>query len=243
MQAASNLFDQAIGRPLANRSYRAMSRAIKGMQRAGLSMVHTARPFAFYRTAFYGGQSAPQLLASLRGTRIVDVGCGYTPYAPDSMFQACAKAGIEFYGADPLLAAAPRPGVRERLVSAASGGSGRFMAQPRGMKRALGASGQSLPFDTGTIDEVLSSYLLFVWIRDEPTLADIFGELHRILRPGGRIKLFPTPEWHYLAPRDGELSALLSQFTVSQTFIRTHFRWGTTPGMLTQLEKVNATSD
>ena len=39
----------------------------------------------------------------LRGKVIVDVGCGLTPYLADSMFQACRREGIEFYGIDPKI--------------------------------------------------------------------------------------------------------------------------------------------
>ena len=42
------------------------------------------------------------MLKSLEGKRVIDVGCGYTPYSDDSMFQACGDAGIDFYGIEPL---------------------------------------------------------------------------------------------------------------------------------------------
>ncbi len=240
MRASSTVFERAIGRPVANTSFRAMDRSIRRIERYGVGMVHTARPFSFYREVFYGGDRGSRVRASLRDKRVVYIGCGYTPFAPDSMFQACARAGVEFYGVDPLLADPAPPGLAARWVSRVTGGSGRFMSAPRAMQRALSTPAQSLPFKDESVDEFLCSYLLFVWIRDEATLLDIFSEMHRTLKPGGCIKLFPMPEWHRIAPDIGPLARLLETFTVQQSLVRTSLRWGVAPGMLTRLDKIAA---
>ena len=42
------------------------------------------------------------MLNGLIDKTVVEVGCGYTPFAKDSMFRACHDAGVEFFGIDPL---------------------------------------------------------------------------------------------------------------------------------------------
>jgi hypothetical protein len=66
------------------------------------------------------------------GKRIVDVGCGYTPYAEDSMFRACHDAGVKFYGIDPLIGTDIKFGLKERTLARATGGRGIFNAAGRG---------------------------------------------------------------------------------------------------------------
>ena len=93
--------------PIANISFAMMHRYVRSLQRYGVSMMHTARSFGYYRKVFYKNQAKTTVLASLEGKRIVDVGCGYTPFAEDSMFRVCHDAGIEFYGVDPLSTMGP----------------------------------------------------------------------------------------------------------------------------------------
>ena len=88
MRHFTGLLEQRVGRPLANINVALMRGYIRSIQLRGIDMVHTARPVPVYRKVFYRGQSAQQVLASLKDKRVVDVGCGYTPYAADSMFRA-----------------------------------------------------------------------------------------------------------------------------------------------------------
>ncbi|MBT8149125.1 MAG: hypothetical protein KJO24_04300, partial [Gammaproteobacteria bacterium] len=62
--------------------------------RFSLPVISTGRPFSYYRTVFFADAPAGEVLATLQGKTVVDVGCGLTPYVSDSMFQACREAGI-----------------------------------------------------------------------------------------------------------------------------------------------------
>ncbi len=170
----NSIIEQKLGRPIANISFALMHGYVHSAQRRGVGMMHTARPFSYYRKVFYHGQSRSAVLHSLKGKRVVDVGCGYTPYASDSMFRACHDAGIEFYGIDPLIGTDMKFGLKERMLARATGGRGIFNAEAPGLCRALSATAQELPFDDQSVDEILCSYLMFVWIEDEELLADIF---------------------------------------------------------------------
>ena len=52
-------------------------------------VVNTSRPFSYYRKVFFNDRSEVSILETLQGKKLVDIGCGYTPYAEDSMFRAC----------------------------------------------------------------------------------------------------------------------------------------------------------
>lgn len=202
-------------------------------------MLHTARPFSYYRKVFYRGQSELTVLNSLQGKRLVDVGCGYTPYAADSMFRACHDAGIEFYGVDPLLSSEIKIGNKERALARATGGSGVFNTDAPGLSKALAATAQQLPFDDNGVDEILCSYLLFVWIEDEDVLADILREFLRVLKPGGSVKLYPLYEWRFVRVTNPRLQDVLDNFQISQNFVHGGRDWRVTPSMLTEMIKLN----
>ena len=212
MSQSASLFSDRLGAPLANASFAVMNRAIGRMRWFGVDIMHTARSFDVYRRMFYQNRPAPVVLASLQGKRVVDVACGYTPYAPDSMFQACHSADIEFYGVDPVLSETLVPGFADRALSKWTGGSGEFLKHPPGIERALSATAQSLPFEDGSVDEILCGFLLWVWIEDDQVLADVLQEASRVLRPGGSLKVFPLPQWRKLAPRNPALRRALSDF-------------------------------
>jgi SAM-dependent methyltransferase len=224
-----------LGAPLADTSFAVMHHALGGMRLLGVDILHTARSFATYRRMFYGNRPAAAVLASLAGKRVVDLACGYTPYAPDSMFQACRAAGIDFYGVDPVLSDPLTAGVSDRLLARWTGGSGEFLSAPPGLERALDATAESLPFADGCVDEMLCGFLLWVWLRDERVLADVFDEAARVLRPGGSMKLFPLPRWRWLRPREPALREALDCFDVSQRFVRGHRRSRTLSAMSTTL--------
>ncbi len=235
MKQALRDLEQTLGRPIANASFALMRNYIRSAQRRGVSMLHTARPFSFYRKVFYQNQPARQLLADLQDKTIIDVGCGYTPFADDSMFQACQQAGVDFYGIDPLIGEQPSFGLKERALARATGSRGYFQSSPPGIEKALAATAEDLPFADDSVDEILCSFLLFVWIKDESKLADILTEFQRVLRPDGTIKLYPLYEWHLTRFRDRRLREALDHFHVQQHYIGSRGDFRVMPSMLTLL--------
>ena len=237
MTNKSKTIVQGLGKPIANVSFALMHRCVRSMQRWGVSMMHTARPFSYYRKVFYNGQSESAVLENLQDKRIVDVGCGYTPYAKDSMFRICHDAGIEFYGVDPLISTDIKFGFKQRALARATGSNGQFSSQAPGLSKALSASAQELPFEDHSIDEILCSYLLFVWIEDETVLADILSEFLRVLKPNGLAKIYPLYEWYLLRFKNERLKDLLTNFNITQTFVHGGRDWRVTPSLLTTMIK------
>ena len=88
-----------------------------------------------------------------------------------------------------------------------------------------------------SVDEILCSYLMFVWIEDPEVLADILAEFFRVLKPGGTARIYPLDDWHWFRFRNPELHDVLDQFTVSQSFVRGGGDWRVQPAMLTRLRK------
>lgn len=226
------------GPPIANWSFAMMHHQVHSIQKRGVSMMHTARPFAYYRKVFYAHQSEAEVLHDLRAKRVVDVGCGYTPFADDSMFRVCFEHDIEFYGIDPLLESTPHFGFKERVLARALGSQGHFSADAPGLHRALAASAQDLPFESASVDEILCSYLLFVWIENQVDLAEILNEFARVLKPGGIVKLYPLHEWSCLDINEPQLQSVLRGFTIKQSFVHGGLDFRVTPAMLTSLTKV-----
>ena len=227
-----------LGAPLANTSFAVMNHAIGRMRWLGVDIMHTARSFDVYRRMFYRNRSASRVLSDLEGKRVVDVACGHTPYAPDSMYQACETAGIEFYGVDPVLSEPLEPGFADRMLAKWTGGSGQFLSDPPGMERAIDATAQSLPFEDGSVDEILCGFLLWVWIEDDIALADIFRDMSRVLVRGGTVRLFPLPQWRRLGPTHPALQDALADFEMSQHFVLGNQRSKTMSAMLTTLVKL-----
>lgn len=160
--------------------------------RLPLPVISTGRPFAFYRTVFFDGASEEAVLASLRGKTVVDVGCGLTPHMADSMFQACRRAGVDFYGVDPKLGGGFKLGPFDWLKAGLTGSRAIPDRNAPGLDKALRGSADALPFADASVDIVLCSWLLFAWIREEPLLGAILREFHRVLKPGGTARIFPT---------------------------------------------------
>ncbi|MEP1472421.1 MAG: methyltransferase domain-containing protein [Halieaceae bacterium] len=219
MSRASNLLANELGAPVANFSFSLMQRYIHSARKSGLGMLHTARPFSYYRKTLYHNQSRRQVLDSLRDKTVVDIGCGYTPFAKDSMFRACHDAGVEFFGVDPLFQGDVKIGIREKALARFTGGSGRFSSKAPGLTKTLANTAQDLPFDAASVDEILCSYLLFVWIEDEEQLADIFEEFHRVLTPGGIVRMYPLGDWRMLRFSSDRLKAIVARFSVTQSFV------------------------
>lgn len=69
--------------------------------------------------------------------------------------------------------------------------------EPRGngnIDAAAKADLERLPFADGSFDVVLSSHVAEHLVRPEA----VFGELARVLRPGGRLVLLTPNRWHYV---------------------------------------------
>jgi ubiquinone/menaquinone biosynthesis C-methylase UbiE len=188
-------------------------------------VINTARPFLYYRKVFFNHHSKSSTLANLQGKKLVDIGCGYTPYSDDSMFRACYKAGIEFYGVDPIIEKNIRFKARDSIFTRLTGGSGRFDSNALGVERAISAMADDLPFADNEIDTILSCWLILIWINKEQELLKIFTEFHRILKVGGTINLYPLPDWNSFRFKNRELKALLNKFDFTQQFIYEPFNF------------------
>ncbi|MEH6593643.1 MAG: class I SAM-dependent methyltransferase [Halioglobus sp.] len=231
------MIEQRLGGSIANISFALMRGYVHSAQRRGVAMMHTARPFSYYRKVFYQGQSRSEVLHKLTDKRIVDVGCGYTPYAEDSMFRACHDAHIEFYGVDPLIGTEIKFGLRERALVRATGGRGNLNPEAPGLSRAIGTTAQELPFDDQSVDEILCSYLMFVWIEDEGILADILEEFLRVLKTGGQVKLYPLHEWRVMRFKNRRLLKVLAKFKIQQDFTHGGHDLRVMPSLLTRMTK------
>ncbi len=237
MKQSIKALERNAGPPLADFVFVSMRQQVRALQKSGVPMLHTARPFSYYRKVFYAGASTKKVLNDLEGKRVVDIGCGYTPYAEDSMFQACRKNGVEFFGIDPVLSQAPSLGVKEKAMARLFGGRGRFDANAPGLERALANSADQLPFEEGSVDQILCSYLMFVWIEDEAQLAKIFTEFYRVLKASGVIKLYPFHQWRFTRFTNPELNAALNGFEITQSFVHGGLDLRVTPSMLTEFYK------
>lgn len=182
-------------------------------------IINTARPFAYYCKVFFNNQSKMTTLSNLQGKKLVDIGCGYTPYTEDSMFRACYDAGIEFYGVDPIIEDNITFSARDSVFTRLTGGTGRIDPAAPGLERAISATADKLPFADNEIDTILSCWLIPIWINKEEELLNIFTEFHRILKVGGHISLYPMPDWNSFRLKNRELKSLLKNFNFTQKFI------------------------
>jgi len=183
-----------------------------------LPVISTGRSFAYYRKIFFGNRSQGEVLRTLEGKRVVDVGCGLTPYVSDSMFQICRKQGIDFFGVDPKFA----DGFRLRPLDVAKiravGGRGKISPRAPGLEKCVGAHADELPFDDGSIDLILSNFLLYAWIQDESILENIYREFHRVLNVGGEVRIYPAPELEVNRTRHAGLREVMEKFEITQRF-------------------------
>ena len=234
-----DVLDKRFSRPLANLSFAVLHRQVRAIEKSGISMMHTARPFWYYRKVFFRAQNAATVLKDLEGKTIIDIGCGYTPFADDSMFQACHQEGIEFYGIDPLLAENIAISFKDRMLARAMGSRGQFSSDPAGREKAISAYADALPFADQSVDQILCSFLLFVWIEDDAELIKILEEFLRVLKPGGVAKLYPLPEWRLMRFQSLRLNQLLNRFSIEQRFVHGGVDFRVTPAMLTEMKKTD----
>ena len=181
-----------------------------------LPIVSTGRPFSFYRRVFFEDRGESEVLDDLRGKRILDVGCGLTPYTADSMFQACYREDIEFYGVDPKLDGVFEFGAFDRAKVLFTKGQGLEPDAP-GEERRLGIYADDLPFEDESVDLILSSWALFVWIADPQILNSVLAEAARVLKEGGEVRIYPTPNLEDI--RATVDPAVLQAFELEQVFL------------------------
>ena len=183
-----------------------------------LPVISTGRSFKYYRRIFFDNQSASTVLRALQGQCVLDVGCGLTPYVSNSMFQACYNNGVDFYGIDPKLSQGFKLGSFDRIKIMATG-SGQINRNAPGLDKAIATSADKLPFADNSVDLILSCYLLFAWIADEDILEAIFSEFHRVLKLGGRVKIFPAPAYATAKIRHQGLRQISKAFETDQVFL------------------------
>ena len=183
-----------------------------------LPVISTGRSFSYYRKVFFGNSSQREVLSALEGKRVVDVGCGLTPHVSDSMFQVCRRHGIEFFGVDPKFSEGFKLSPLDVAKIRAVGGRGEIYSQAPGREKCLSASADDLPFDDGSVDLILSNFLLYAWILDEDILENIYREFHRVLTDGGEVRIYPGPDVNLERIRSGGLRGVMKQFEISQRF-------------------------
>lgn len=212
------MFDRGLKSTLSALTFRGLKANADFYDFFSLPVISTGRSFAYYRKIFFGNRSQREVLRALVGKRVVDVGCGLTPYVSDSMFQICRKNGIKFFGVDPKFAKgfslSPLDSARIRFV----GGRGRISPNAPGLENCLGANADDLPFDDGSVDMILSNFLLYAWIQDEDILESIYREFHRVLSDGGEVRIYPVPELDLDRIRNAGLREVMNKFGIKQRF-------------------------
>ncbi len=183
-----------------------------------LPVISTGRSFAYYRRIFFDNRSHNQVLDALAGKRIVDVGCGLTPYVSDSMFQVCRRQGIDFFGVDPKFSEGFGLSPLDIATIRAVGGRGQVSRHPPGLDKCVGAYADDLPFDDGSIDLILSNFLLYAWILDEEVLAGIYREFHRVLKDGGAVRIYPAPDPDVEGIDHSGLREVMERFQITKRF-------------------------
>ena len=181
-------------------------------------IVSTGRSFEYYRKIFFENKSEHQVLTELKGKVIADIGCGLTPYVSDSMFQACRRKDIAFYGIDPKLENGFKFGLLDMLKVRIVGGGEKIDPDARGLEKGIGTLADDLPFDDDSVDLVLSNYAMYAWINDDAILEGIFEEFHRVLKPGGKVMIYPTPHLITQKPKNASFREIMSGFEIEQKF-------------------------
>ncbi|PCJ39071.1 MAG: hypothetical protein COA99_10750 [Moraxellaceae bacterium] len=194
-----------------------------------LPVVSTGRSFSYYRKIFFGNRSESQVLENFKGKIIADIGCGLTPYISDSMFQACRREGVDFYGIDPKLAKGFKLGSFDKMKARLFGGAGTIDANAPGLEKGFGTLADDLPFEDSSVDLILSNYVIYAWIEDEVVLESIFREFLRVLKPGGQVKIFPTRHIDTQRPGSSSYADVMSGFDIKQRFVGDVKRFMTYP--------------
>ena len=135
------------------------------------------------------------------------------------------------------MASPQRPHADIRTLPPSGYVDGTYSNNPPGIEKALPTMAQDLPFENDSVDEILCSFLLFVWIRDESVLADVLSEFLRVLKPGSKAKLYPLYDWRFMRTRNERLQKVLANFRLEQSFIHGRGDLRVMPSMLTEMTK------
>jgi ubiquinone/menaquinone biosynthesis C-methylase UbiE len=120
---------------------------------------------------FEGGKRLVERLGLSEGARVLDVGCGTGRLAQWIAERVGDKGAVA--GIDPL---------EERIrIARSRGGAARF---------EVGQAEDLRAFDDASFDAVCMASV-FHWIEDK---AKAFAEVHRVLRPGGRVGVTTLPQ-------------------------------------------------
>ncbi len=227
---------------LSQMTFKIMHSSLDLYERLNIPVISTARPFSFYRSVFYDGAPATQVLNEIRSQTLIDIGCGLTPFAQDSMFQECRRQGIDFYGVDPKVKDGFKFGLLDRLKSWGTGARSAPNPHLGGQDKAIACYANNLPFEDSSVDTILSAWLIFSWIRSDHLLSGIFTEFDRVLKPGGTIRLYPTPHWSSVLDSNSGLKAVIGHYPSQQRFIMGPNLTSEPPAFTTKLTKPDTTT-
>ena len=213
-----HMFERELHSRLSALTFRGLKANADFYDHFSIPVISTGRSFAYYRKIFFDNCSRREVLGRLEGKRVVDVGCGLTPYVSDSMFQACQKQGIDFFGVDPKFAEGFSLSPMDVAKIRAVGGRGKICRQAPGLEKCFGTFADDLPFDDGSIDLILSNFLLYAWIQDEEILENIYREFYRVLNNGGEVRIYPAPQLDVDKIRYAGLREVMNQFEIRQRF-------------------------
>ncbi len=146
-----------------------------------------SRVYARWAPRLAGGlyrRVAAEVAASLAGGAVLDVGCG-----PGTLALELARRapGLTITGVD--ISADMVAAARSAAAQAGLGAQLRFEA----------ADGAALPFPDGSVDLVISTLSMHHWERK----AAVLGELARVVRPGGEIRIYDVWRPELLAAAEG----------------------------------------
>ena len=150
----------------------------------------------------------------LRGKIVLDIGCGANLKHPFSLINIMSRNGsFTFIGIDPQLTSKLK--LWEKIVTYGQMGIDISLAlieqimQGNFDQISLSTSsensfiqgrGESLPIPQGNVDIILSSFYFPMWAKD---LWQTLQEMHRVLKPGGEIRLYPINTQEYTIFTDG----------------------------------------
>ncbi len=213
-----NRVSSAVQPIVSNSTFEAVRLFMSIYESLNIPIISTTRTFKFYREALFDGLDESVLSRQLGGKVLVDIGCGLTPYSSDSMFQWCRRNEIDFYAVDPKLTQGFKLGLFDSFKSIASGAPAALDQNIGGMDKAIGSYSNNLDFGDNSVDIIVSCWLVFSWLRSEKAILDSFVEFDRVLKPGGEIRLYPTPFWDNLKKSYPSINSLLEKYTVEQRF-------------------------
>ncbi len=137
-------------------------------------------------------QRIADLLEHAPGRRLLDVGSG----VGGAMRDVAAHSGGEVVG----ITMAPSEVETSKRASAEAGLAGRC--------RTVQGDAQALPFDDGYFDGAYAIYSLKYF----PTLKKVFGEIQRVLKPGGQFVVYDIVKTDDYDPLDTEHRRIVEGF-------------------------------